>query len=104
MKESDDLKIYTDNGQMRVWASSAYSTVVDSYDLIGEKITYNVHDCHLDRINKINIGDLVSTKDRKTGLVLNWVSIDSQGFDMYKIMIEGTEFVYSTLELQVIGE
>lgn len=101
---NDDLRVYTDNGQMKVWASSAYSNMHINDNFYDGEITYNVHSRHLQEINSVKPGNLVSTNEGETGLILEWVSKDTQGFDVYKIMIQGKEMLYSTLELAIIGE
>jgi len=87
---NDELRVYTDNGQMKVWASRAYTNMIDDY-YDGE-------------INSVKPGNLVSTNEGETGLVVEWVSKDMQGFDVYKVMIQGKELLYSTLELAIIGD
>jgi hypothetical protein len=96
----DELKIYTDNGQMKVWASSSYSMMID--DFYDGEITYNVHNSHIVHVNRIKPGNLVETAEGETGLVLEWMSKDMQGFDVYKVMIKGKELFYSTLELDLM--
>ena len=98
----DELRVYTDNGQMKVWATRGYMNMLDNhYD--GE-ITYNVHERHMKEINSVKPGNLVTTNEGDMGLVVEWVSKDIQGFDVYKVMIEGKELLYSTLELAIIGD
>ena len=99
---NDELRVYTDNGQMKVWASRAYTNMIDDY--YDGEITYNVHFRHMKEINSVKPGNLVSTNEGETGLVVEWVSKDMQGFDVYKVMIQGKELLYSTLELAIIGD
>ena len=100
----DELKVYTDNGQMKVWASRAYTNMHINYDFYDGEITYNVHVRHSREINSVKPGNLVTTNEGDMGLVIEWVSKDMQGFDVYKVMIEGKELLYSTLELAIIGD
>jgi hypothetical protein len=102
MRKDDELKVYTDNGQMKVWATRAYAHMID--DTYYDEITYNVHERHMREINSVKPGNLVCTNEEETGLVLEWISKDRQGFDVYKVMINGKEMLYSTLELAIIGE
>jgi len=100
MKNLEELKVQPDNEQMKVWASQGYTYMID--DFWDGEITYNVHYRHLKEINNIKAGDLVLTSEGQTGLAVEKISRDMQGFDVYKIMISGKEFLYSTLELAVI--
>jgi len=100
----DELKVYTDNGQMKVWASRSYIHMQLDDDFYDGEMTYNVHLRHLKEINSIVPGNLVSTNEGETGLVVEWISKDMQGFDVYKVMIQGKELLYSTLELAIIGD
>ena len=102
MSNDDELKITPDNGQMKVWATRGYINIAD--DFYDGEITYNVHNYHMRQINSIKPGNLVLTNEEETGLVIEWISKDLQGFDVYKVMIDGKETLYSTLELAVIGE
>lgn len=104
MRRDDDLKVYTDNGQMKVWASGAYVNMHINDDFYDGEITYNVHSRHMKEINGVKPGNLVSTNEGETALVVEWVSKDMQGFDVYKVMIQGKELLYSTLELAIIGD
>ena len=101
---NDRLKVYTDNGQMKAWASQAYMCMRVGDDLYDGEVTYNVHSRHMREINSIKPGNLVSTNEDEMGLVVEWVSKDIQGFDVYRVMIRGKEFLYSTLELAIVGE
>ena len=101
---SNELKVYTDNGQMKVWASRAYMSMHINDDFYDGEITYNVHVRHSREINSVKPGNLVTTNEGDMGLVVEWVSKDMQGFDVYKVMIEGKELLYSTLELAIIGD
>ena len=101
---SNELKVYTDNGQMKVWASRAYMSMHINDDFYDGEITYNVHLRHMKEINSVKPGNLVTTNEGDMGLVVEWVSKDMQGFDVYKVMIEGKELLYSTLELAIIGD
>lgn len=98
----DDLELTIDNGQMRMWASQGYANMVD--DFYDGEITYNVNLRWLKEINRIRPGNLVMTTEDETALVLELVSRDMQGFDIYKVLIQGKEFLYSTLELVIIGD
>ena len=100
----DELRVYTDNGQMKVWASRAYMSMHINDDFYDGEITYNVHVRHSKEINSVKPGNLVTTNEGDMGLVVEWVSKDMQGFDVYKVMIEGKELLYSTLELAIIGD
>lgn len=100
----DELKVYTDNGQMKVWASRSYVHMQLDDDFYDGEMTYNVHLRHLKEINRVKPGNLVTTNEGEMGLVVEWVSKDMQGFDVYKVMIEGKELLYSTLELAIIGD
>jgi len=102
MMSRDDLKPTIDNGQMRMWASQGYANMVD--DFYDGEITYNVNLRWLREINRIRPGNLVMTTEDETALVLELVSRDMQGFDIYKVLIQGKEFLYSTLELVIIGD
>jgi|TARA_R100000030_G_scaffold32479_1_gene24036 hypothetical protein len=104
MSKNNELKVYTDNGQMKVWASNSYMHMQLDSDFYDGEMTYNVHLRHLKEINNIVPGNLVSTNEGETGLVVEWISKDMQGFDVYKVMIQGKELLYSTLELAIIGE
>ena len=99
---NDELRVYTDNGQMKVWATRCYMNMIDDY--YDGEITYNVHSRHMKEINSVKPGNLVSTNEGETGLVVEWISKDMQGFDVYKVMIQGKDLLYSTLELAIIGE
>ncbi len=101
---NDELKVYTSNGQMKLWASQSYMRMRVGDDLYDGEVTYNVHIRHMREINSIKPGNLVSTNEDETGLVVELVSKDIQGFDVYRVMIQGKEFLYSTLELAIIGE
>jgi|5_EtaG_2_1085323.scaffolds.fasta_scaffold21379_3 hypothetical protein len=101
MSKHDDLKIQPDNGQMKMWASQGYKNSVD--DFYDGEITYNVHPRHLNEINDIKPGNLVLTAEGDTALVVELVSKDTQGFNVYKVMIEGKEFLYSSLEVAIVG-
>ena len=100
----DELRVYTDNGQMKGWASRAYTNMHINDDFYDGEITYNVHVRHSKEINSVKPGNLVTTNEGDMGLVVEWVSKDMQGFDVYKVMIEGKELLYSTLELAIIGD
>jgi len=102
MMSRDDLKPTIDNGQMKMWASQGYANMVD--DFYDGEITYNVNLRWLREINRIRPGNLVMTTEDETALVLELVSRDMQGFDIYKVLIQGKEFLYSTLELVIIGD
>jgi hypothetical protein len=102
MRSDNDLKFTPDNGQMKMWASQGYANMLD--DFYDGEITYNVNMYWLRQINKVKPGNLVMTPEEETALVLELVSRDMQGFDMYKVLIQGKEFLYSTLELVIIGE
>ena len=98
---NDELRVYTDNGQMKVWATRGYMNMIDDY--YDGEITYNVHPRHLQEINNIVLGDLVMTAEGDTGLVVEQSTRDLQGFTIFKILMQGKEFFYSALELAVIG-
>ena len=101
---NDGLRVYTDNGQMKIWASGAYVNMYINDDFYDGEITYNVHLRHMKEINSIKPGNLVSTNEGEMGLVVEWIGKDLQGFDVYKVMIQGKELLYSTLELAIIGD
>lgn len=100
-KKDDELKVSPDSGLMKTWASQGYSHVYDSF--CDGELTYNVHPRHLKEINNLRAGDLVITSEGDTALVVEMVSKDMQGFIICKVMIEGREFLYSTLELAIVG-
>ena len=100
----DELEIYTHNGQMKTWASQSYMHMRVGANLHDGEVTYNVHTHHMQEVNLVKPGSLVTTNEDEIGLVLEWVSKDIQGFDVYKVMIEGKELLYSTLELAIVGE
>jgi len=102
MNKEDSLIIQPDNGQMKLWASRGYINMTDNFN--DHEITYNIHSRHLKKINNVKPGNLVFTNEGETALVLEWISKDVQGFDVYKVMIKGKELLYSTLELAIIGE
>ena len=105
MSRDNELKISPDNGQMKMWACRGYIHMqLEDSDFYDGEITYNVHTRHMKEINSIKPGNLVSTNESETGLVVEWVSKDMQGFDVYKVMIKGKEMLYSTLELAIIGD
>jgi hypothetical protein len=58
----------------------------------------------LKEINNVKPGNLVTTPEEEVALVLELISRDIQGFDIYKVLVNGKEFLYSTLELAIIGE
>ena len=99
----DDLRVLPDDGQMKMWASQGYIHHMseDTYD---DEVTYNVNMRWLKEINNIKPGNLVMTSEEEIALVLELVSRDIQGFDIYKVLVDGKEFLYSTLELAVVGE
>ena len=101
MSKDDELKIQPDNGQMKMWASQGYKNSVD--DFYDGEITYNVHPHHMKEINNIKLGELVQTAEGDLALVVELVSKDTQGFNVYKVMIEGKEFLYSSLEVVIVG-
>jgi len=103
MKRLDDLKVTPDDGQMKMWASQSYMHHI-SEDLYDDEITYNVNMRWLREVNNIKPGNLVTTPEEETALVLECVSKDIQGFDIYKVLVGGKELLYSTLELAIIGE
>ena len=100
----DDLRVQPDNGQMKMWACRGYIHMQLDSDFYDGEITYNVHNRHMKEINSVKPGNLVSTNEGDTGLVVEWISKDMQGFDVYKVMIKGKEMLYSTLELAIIGD
>jgi len=100
----DELKVYTDNGQMKSWASQSYMNMKVGDNFYDGEVTYNVHIRHMKEINSIKPGNLVSTNEDEVGLVVEWISKDMQGFDVYKVMIQGKELPYSSLELAIVGE
>jgi|TARA_R110001592_G_scaffold6267_2_gene33705 hypothetical protein len=102
MKKDDNLTVLPDNGQTKMWASQGYANMLD--DSHSDDITYNVNMRWLRQINNIKPGDLVATSEEETALVLELVSRDMQGFDVYKVLVDGKEFLYSALELSNIGE
>ena len=104
MSHDDGLKVYPDNGHMNMWASNSYVKMQIDSDVYDGEMTYNVHLRHLKEINSVKPGNLVTTNENETGLVVEWVSKDMQGFDVYKVMIQGKELLYSTLELAIIGD
>jgi len=104
MKEEANLNRLPDNGQMSTWASGGYLKMSVYDDLFDSEITYNVHPRHFKEINDLRIGDLVTTAEGETGLIVDWATKDLQGFDVYKIMMQGNEFFYSALELAIIGD
>tara|TARA_R110000851_G_scaffold299463_1_gene455464 strand:- start:85 stop:393 length:309 start_codon:yes stop_codon:yes gene_type:complete len=102
MKNDDNLTVLPDNGQTKMWASQGYANMLD--DSHSDDVTYNVNMRWLRQINNIKPGDLVTTSEEETALLLELVSKDMQGFDVYKVLVDGKEFLYSTLELATIGE
>lgn len=102
MKKDDNLTVLPDNGQTKMWASMGYANMLD--DSHSDEVTYNVNTCWLRQINNIKPGNLVTTSEEETALVLELVSKDMQGFDVYKVLVDGKELLYSTLELAIIGE
>jgi len=102
MSKDDELKTIPDNGQMKLWATRGYMNIAD--DFYDGEITYNVHSQHMKQINNVKPGNLVLTNEGETGLVIEWISKDMQGFDVYKVIIGGKESLYSTLELAIIGD
>tara|TARA_R110002020_G_scaffold112588_1_gene258933 strand:+ start:1188 stop:1496 length:309 start_codon:yes stop_codon:yes gene_type:complete len=102
MKKDDNLTVLPDNGQTKMWSSQGYvSMLVDSHS---DDVTYNVNMRWLRQINNIKPGDLVTTSEEETALLLELVSKDMQGFDVYKVLVNGKEFLYSTLELANVGD
>lgn len=101
---TSSLNVAPDSGLMKAWASSGYTPTSMYDDLFDGEVSYNVHMVHLRRINSLNIGDLVETVEGDTALVIDWLTKDMQGFDVYKVMMDGKEFFYSALELNRIGE
>lgn len=91
-----------DNGSMNLWASQSYCNM--SIENSDADITYNVHMGHLKRINNLKVGDLAHTSCDDIALLLEEVDRDLQGFTIFKVMIAGKEFLYSTLELMSAGE
>jgi hypothetical protein len=101
---TSSLNVDPDSGLMKAWASSGYNSTSMYDDLFDGEVSYNVHMTHLRRINSLKIGDLVETVEGDTALVIDWATKDMQGFNVYKVMIDGKEFFYSSLELNKIGE
>ena len=103
MRRLDDLMITPDNGQMQLWSSQGYIHHI-SEDLYDNEVTYNVNMRWLKEINNVKPGNLVTTPEEEVALVLELISRDIQGFDIYKVLVNGKEFLYSTLELAIIGD
>jgi hypothetical protein len=103
MKVPDELRMLPDDGQMRMWASQGYMHHI-SEDIYDNEITYNVNMRWLKEINNIKPGNLVSTPEEEVALVLEFISKDLQGFDIYKVLVNGEEHLYSTLELANVGD
>ena len=59
----DELKVYADNGQMKMWAAGAYVNMHIGDDPYDSEITYNVHIRHMKEINSIKPGNLVTTNE-----------------------------------------
>lgn len=102
MSKDDKLTVLPDNGQTKMWASQGYANMLD--DSHSDDVTYNVNMRWLRQINNIKPGNLVTTSEEETALVLELVSRDMQGFDVYKVLVDGKEFLYSALELAIVGE
>jgi hypothetical protein len=103
-KNGKPFEVMPNNGQMSLWASESYCNMTIRDDIWDGDISYNVHSSHLKRVNSIKAGDLVQTTEEQIALVLEKISQDLQGFDVYRVMIEGKEFFYSALELINFGE
>jgi len=103
MKMVDDLSFIPNNGQMKMWASQGYVRHL-SDGSCEDEVTYNVNMRWLKQINNVKPGNLVITPEEEIALVLELVSRDVQGFDIYKVLVSGKELLYSTLELAIIGE
>lgn len=104
MNLTSSLSTSPDNGQAALWAANGYVQMSIYDDLLDGEVTYNVHMDHLRRVNKIKVGDLVDTTEGDVALVVEWATKDMQGFDVYKVIVNGEEFIYSALELAIIGE
>ena len=78
------------------------SALLEKYDDC-DNITFNIHrEIYMD-INKYSAGDMVETAEGNIGLVIKEEDHDRQGFIKYQIMIEGKKYIYSALELYVLG-
>lgn len=62
----------------------------------------DVHPDYIISFPKLDRGDLVSTSDEKVGLVIAEAASNKQGILFYRVMIEGREMFYSSLQLKKI--
>ena len=88
------IKTWTERGLIKM---SIYD------DLHSGHITYDVHPRHMKELNSLIPGDLVETPNGEVGLIVDISDKDVQGFNIYTVLISGSELFYSSLELIIYG-
>tara|TARA_R100001015_G_scaffold19003_2_gene14090 strand:- start:20098 stop:20403 length:306 start_codon:yes stop_codon:yes gene_type:complete len=99
---SDDL--YFPEVSINTWTERGLIKMSIYDDLHSGHITYDVHPRHMKELNSLVPGDLVETPNGEIGLIVDISDKDVQGFNIYTIMIGGSELFYSSLELVIVGE
>lgn len=96
MSKTDNCDVYSDTPLPNPLIVDCEGDMADAF------IAPDVHPDYILSLPKLDRGDLVSTSDGKVGLVIAETASNRQGILFYRIMIEGKEMYYSSLQLKKI--
>lgn len=90
--------------QLRIWPELDTDNFIPYHQTFCDSPTMNIHKKNLEKINRFQIGDMVSTAEGGIGLIKEVLDKDYQNFDVYRVIVSGMEYAYSALELSKLED